>query len=180
MGCYLRDDICLYFLYHNSAAGYYRVCSCLQIMFNWKCQLEVGARLFQDLWGSKRSHLTQLSSFIAQLQNFNSQLFTYQKWFTSESWILQNVRGSSQMCTWLVYCVDIACLILSSLKISINKGSPSQIRSFQTINFIDNYFCRLQTYNTLSEEVHFIMQVTNFQAKCSYSLQTTTVSLQIF
>ena len=28
LGCYLRDDIRLYFFYHNSAAGYYRVCSC--------------------------------------------------------------------------------------------------------------------------------------------------------
>ena len=31
--CYLRDDIRLYFLYHNSAAGYYRVCSCYNILF---------------------------------------------------------------------------------------------------------------------------------------------------
>ena len=29
--CYLRDDIRLYFLYHNSAAGYYRVCSCVNV-----------------------------------------------------------------------------------------------------------------------------------------------------
>ena len=35
-GCYLRDDIRLYFLYHNSAAGYYRVCSCLEMLPKFK------------------------------------------------------------------------------------------------------------------------------------------------
>ena len=64
MGCYLRDDIRLYFLYHNSAAGYYRVCSCFKVLLKFKMAAMDKLHIF--LWAQEDEKLKSVIIHIVQ------------------------------------------------------------------------------------------------------------------
>ena len=71
MGCYLRDDIRLYFLYHNSAAGYYRVCSCYIVIAKTAALANTALVMARFTASPSELNSPELSTDLAFLSDFN-------------------------------------------------------------------------------------------------------------